>query len=392
MMLPGADLAAVAVAIVNRLRGAGVAVAPSGPNRFVQAMLVRPPRTRSEFYWLARLTFVSRMEDLAAFDALFDTVVFNAVTPGLGLGTSKDAAHAAAGDRRRQSAADAEGGVPWATLPTGMAVAEQSPDSEVMTLQVAPSRHSDEPGEPFSRFHADDLQRVDRWLAQAAGRWPRRPSRRNERHHAGKRLDRRATLNLSRRTGWEPVRLVHTRRRPRPRRIVLICDVSRSMRPYTTIYLHLMRAAAQRRTQYRPEVFAFATELTRLTAVLAHRSPEVALELANEKVADRYGGTAIGSCLAKLLASPAGNAIRGAVVVIASDGWDSGQPQALAAAMARIRRRAWRVVWLNPRAGQAGFQPTTAAMAAALPFCDTMLAAQNLDDVQNFVQTLATMQ
>lgn len=388
MMLPGADLAAVAVALVSRLRGAGVMVAPSGPLRFVQAMVARPPRTRSEFYWLARLTFVSRREDLAAFDAVFDATVFNAVIPGLGMGTSQDAARAAS-DGHHQSAAQAEGGVPWATLPSGMAVAEQAPDAEVIPLQVAPSRHSDEPGESFSRFNADDLRQVDRWLAQAAGQWPRRPSRRNEQHHAGKRVDRRATLNLSRRTGWEPVRLVHTRRRPRPRRIVLICDVSRSMRPYTTIYLHLMRAAAQRRAQYRPEVFAFATSLTRLTAILAHRSPELALELANEKVADRYGGTAIGSCLAQLLRLPAGNAIRGAVVVIASDGWDSGEPKALAAAMARIRRRAWRVVWLNPRAGQVGFQPTTAAMAAALPFCDTMLGAQNLDDVQNFVQTLA---
>ena len=101
------------------------------------------------------------------------------------------------------------------------------------------------------------------------------------------------------------------------------------MQPYATMYLHLMRAAALRHAGIRPEVFAFSTSLTRLTAVLSHRSAEVALARANTKVVDRYGGTHLGRCIGGLLAPPHGSALRGAVVIIASDGWDSDPPDVL---------------------------------------------------------------
>jgi len=117
------------------------------------------------------------------------------------------------------------------------------------------------------------------------------------------------------------------------------------------IYLHLMRAAVLRQAVIRPEVFAFSTSLTRLTAVLSHRSAEVALERANAKVTDRYGGTSIGRSIAALLAPPHGNALRGAVVIIASDGWDSDPPDVLTHALDRMRRRAELLVWLNPSRG-----------------------------------------
>ena len=127
------------------------------------------------------------------------------------------------------------------------------------------------------------------------------------------------------------------------------------MQPYAAIYLHLMRAAALRQTGIRPEVFAFSTSLTRLTPVLSHRSAEVALARANAKVVDRYGGTHLGRCVAALLAAPHGSALRGAVVIIASDGWDSDPPEVLERALARVRRRAELLVWLNPRAAHRDF-------------------------------------
>jgi uncharacterized protein with von Willebrand factor type A (vWA) domain len=123
------------------------------------------------------------------------------------------------------------------------------------------------------------------------------------------------------------------------------------------------------------EVFAFATGLTRLTAVLAHRSPALAVARASEKVGDRFGGTRIATSLRALLASHHADSTRGAVVVIASDGWDSDPPAELAAALARLRRRAFRLVWLNPRAGAPGYVPAVASMAAALPYCDDFLPA-----------------
>ena len=144
-----------------------------------------------------------------------------------------------------------------------------------------------------------------------------------------------------------------------------------------------------RQARIRPEVFAFSTSLTRLTSVLSHRSAEVALQKANAQVTDRYGGTFIGRSVDALLAPPHGNALRGAVVIIASDGWDSEPPEVLAHAMARLRRRAELLVWLNPRAAQREFQPLAGSMAAALPYCDLFLPAHSLTGLHQLFAALA---
>ncbi|MEU2255398.1 vWA domain-containing protein [Nocardia xishanensis] len=390
VLLRGVDLAAFAVAVVARLRLGGVAVAPSGPALFVQALRRMAPRSRAELYWAMRLTLVDRVQDLAAFDAVF-AMVFDDASLGVDPPSRTHAlpAERASAEGMGGAGQARQGGeVPWATLQSATG-ADRSTDEGVALPDVLPSRFAAREQEPFARFDPDDLRVLVAWLKQASARWPQRSSRRYETHPHGKRIDFRATMHNSRRTGWEPAVLVRTRPRRRPRRIVMICDVSRSMQPYSTIYLHLMRAAMQRRSPDRPEVFAFSTSLTRLTSVLAHRSPDVALARANDKVVDRYGGTHIGQCLAALLATPSGNAVRGAVVVIASDGWDSDPPDVLARAMARIRRRAWRVIWLNPRAGEPRFQPATGAMAAALPFCDIMMPAHTLAGIRAFVDVLA---
>ncbi|TQM32909.1 vWA domain-containing protein [Nocardia bhagyanarayanae] len=391
VLLRGVDLAAFAVAVVARLRRGGVAVAPSGPALYVQALRRMAPRTRTELYWATRLTLVDRMQDLAPFDAVFATLFADAVLgtdpPSRTHGAPPGRATAPGTGGRGQPRQGGE--VPWATLGS-VAGSDRSTDQSATLPEVLPSRFAARAQEPFARFDPGDLRTIGTWLEQASALWPQRSSRRYESHPHGKRIDFRATMNNSRRTGWESAVLVRTRPRRRRRRIVLICDVSRSMQPYATIYLHLMRAAMQRRSPDRPEVFAFSTSLTRLTSVLAHRSPDVAVARANDKVADRYGGTHIGRCLGALLATPFGDAVRGAVVVIASDGWDSDSPDVVARAMARIRRRAWRVIWLNPRAGDPRFQPTTGAMAAALPFCDIMMPAHTLAGMREFVQALAS--
>ena len=150
------------------------------------------------------------------------------------------------------------------------------------------------------------------------------------------------------------------------------------MQPYAAAYLHFMRAAA---VATRAEVFAFSTSLTRLTIVLGHRSPQVAVAQADRRVVDRFGGTRIASNLLALLASPHGQSVRGAVVLIASDGWDGDDPDDLARVMARISRRAHRVVWMNPRASAPGYAPLVGALAAALPYCDAHLPARTVRDL-----------
>lgn len=254
---------------------------------------------------------------------------------------------------------------------------------------VLPSRLIARADEPFDKFDPDDLRLLGRWLEQSVTHWPRRRSMRRELHRHGKRIDLRQTMRASRTSGWEAAMLARTRPRRRARRVVMVCDVSRSMQPYATVYLHLMRATVLRQARIRSEVFAFSTSLTRLTGVLSHRSPEVALARAEAKVVDRYGGTHLGRSIGALLAPPHGCVLRGAVVIIASDGWDSDPPDVLAQAMARVRRRAERVVWLNPRAAQPGYEPLAGSMAAALPHCDRFLPAHSLTGLRELFAVLA---
>jgi uncharacterized protein len=393
-LLRGVDRAAFAVALVAVLRARGVAVSASGPAGFVSALAQSWPRSWTELYWAARLTLVNRAEDLAGFDAAFGAV-FGGATLGLDPPGRKSSITGAATPAPGSPVAGGPvadgGGLPWTTRPASVVAAERtdSTETEVALPDLLPSRLAARADEAFETFDDDDLRLIGDWLERAVTRWPRRRSLRHEPSRHGRRIDLRQTMRASRGTGFQIARLAHTRRRQRPRRVVLLCDVSRSMQPYVTIYLHLMRAVAMRRATLRPEVFAFSTSLTRLTPVLAHRSAEVALARANDRVGDRYGGTHLGRSLAALLGGPHGNALRGAVVVIASDGWDADGPEMTERAMARLRRRAELVVWLNPRAAARDYRPLAGSMAAALPYCDVLLPAHSLTGLRALFDELA---
>ncbi|MGD1588656.1 vWA domain-containing protein [Mycolicibacterium septicum] len=387
-LLRGADLAAFAVALVDRLRAGGVTVSAVGPSTLVQAMHELVPAARSRLYWAARLSLVTRVEDLPAFDAVFDAVFADAVLgldpPGLKRSALSSTAPAQSSEAAAGETADAD--LPWTTRPASVAAAAGSPDGRALP-DLMPSWVAARADEPFERFDSDELRRIGAWLESAEARWPHRRTLRRRSHPVGRRVDLRETIRASRTTGWEPLRVARTLARLRPRRVVLVCDVSGSMQPYAAVYLHLMRAAAvHRRT--RPEVFAFATTLTRLTAVLSHRGAEVSWARANDKVADRYGGTRLARSIGALLTGPHGHALRGAVVVIASDGWDSDPPELLRREMVRLRRRAHLVVWLNPRAAAPDYVPLAGSMAAALPLCDHFLPAHTLAGLRELFDVL----
>ena len=393
-LLRGVDLAAFAAALTHRLRNAGVVVSASGPGSFVAAMRELVPSSRSQLYWTGRLTLVNRAEDLPAYDAVFDAVFADAILPmdpvARSAAPGKSASAVPATGQRSDSGPQAEG-LPWATRPPSLRSSSGDDEDAAVIPDVLPSRIVARAEDPFEKFDDADLRLIGMWLEQSLSRWPMRRSLRAESDRHGKRIDLRATIRASRSTGWEPVRLSRIRPRRQRRRIVLVCDISRSMQPYAAVYLHLMRAAALRSAGFRPEVFVFSTTLTRLTAVLAHRSPEVALARANEKVVDRYGGTHLGRAVSDLLAPPHGAALRGAVVVIASDGWDSDPPELLDHALARLKRRAAHLVWLNPRAAAPGFAPLAGSMAAALPYCDVFMPAHSLHGVRDLFDAIAAL-
>jgi uncharacterized protein with von Willebrand factor type A (vWA) domain len=373
-LLRSVDRAALAVALGERLRDTGVPVTFTALGAFSDAIGVSAPRSLTELYWTARVTLVNRAQDLAVFDAVFDAVFRDAVLPVEGQAAGPSA------ERRLDDTAPPSGtdagaasgdGLPWHTLQRVLG-GDGSPPEGTSVPDLLPSAVAAVADVPFEDLDEESLALVGSWLEQSRHRWPTRRSRRRRIHHAGRRVELRETMAASRRTGWEPVALSRSRPVRRPRAVTMVADVSQSMQPYSTAYLHLMRALAVSR---RAETFAFSTSLTRVTPALRHHSAEVAIADASELVVDRFGGTHLASSLQDLLRSPHGNALRGGILVVASDGWDSDDPEALAAVLARVHRRVHRLVWLNPRAGAPGFEPLVGSMAAALPFCDAFLPA-----------------
>lgn len=379
-LLAGVDRAAFVVALARRLREAGVPVSATALAALVEALGVAPPATVPDVYWLARLTLVARHEHLADFDRVFEAAFREAelaVDPHARRGPEQpagpdDALSPVPGDLRGEWS---PGGLPWHTLPSSTPAGDEDDVEQRLLPELLPSAVARIADTPLDRLDPAELALLTRWLESAAVRWPTRPSRRVRIGPTGRRVALRETLAASRRTGWEPFELRHHRPARRPLTVTLLVDVSQSMQTWSTAYLHLMRAFARTR---RAETFAFSTSLTRLTPALSHHSPDVAVEQASEQVVDRFGGTHLAACLRELLASRHGRAVRGGVLVIASDGWDSDDPEQLAATMARAARRARRIVWLNPRAAAPDYRPLVGGMAAALPYVDAFLPADRL--------------
>ena len=167
---------------------------------------------------------------------------------------------------------------------------------------------------------------------------------------------------------------------------MLVCDVSGSMAPYARMLLQYLHASVAARR--RVEAFAFGTRLTRITNELAGRDHDLALERAADAVTDFSGGTRIGDALAELNRVHGRRVGRGAVVVILSDGWDRGDPELLDAEIARLRRSAHRLVWLNPLAAHPDFEPLTRGMRAAVPHTDELLAGNSLASLEELAAIL----
>jgi uncharacterized protein with von Willebrand factor type A (vWA) domain len=381
-LMRGVDRASFAAALVGRLRRAGLQVGLTGAQDLIAALDSSALTSVPTLYWTARITLVGRFEEIEVFDAVFASVFAEMTVPqwpGRPEGMSSDNRHATVPHTNNDGVAEGNG-LPWTTLPAVIAEDAGAGSGQAVPLRM-PSAVEAIADRPFDDLDPEELALLGTWLRDAVRNWPTRRSRRRRRDRNGARIALRPTVTRARRTGWEPLELVRTGPVHKPRRVVMLCDVSQSMQAQAAAYLHLMRALA---LVADAEVFAFATALTRLTTVLRHREPAVAVAAATEAVADRFGGTRIASNVSALLASHHGDSVRGAIVIIGSDGWDSDPPAALAAAMARLRRRAYRVIWMNPRAGAPGFEPRVAAMAAALPYCDALLAAdtfRSLGDV-----------
>ncbi len=239
----------------------------------------------------------------------------------------------------------------------------------------------------FARYTEAERLLARELVARLARRGPTRLSRRTRvGRRRGHQPDLRRMVRASLRTGGEPVHRSWRAPTVRPRQLVLVCDVSGSMTPYARMLLMYLQAcvAARRRV----EAFAFGTRLTRITTELGGRDPDRALERATAAVLDIAGGTRIGAALAELNRAHGRRLGRGSVVVILSDGWDRGDVDLLGAEMARLRRSAHRLVWLNPLAANPGYEPLTRGMRAAIPHTDRLLPGNSLASLEELAAML----
>jgi uncharacterized protein with von Willebrand factor type A (vWA) domain len=381
------DLPPLTAALSRRLHDAGVPMTPDRPADFARSLALVRPLTRRRLYWTARAVFVSDPAHAKAFDAVFASV-FGGAPAGDGADLDPAPTVPAPPDARpvsgRPPGASPERGQVGSPAP-GTSDGDDGADVDV-PLALA----SDEErlaGKRFDALEPHELAQLYRLMARLEVATPLRRTRRHEKGRKGRRIDMRRTLRGSLRSGGEPVRLAHRRRRVTPRRLVLLCDISGSMEPYARAYLQFLTSAAGSGPHV--EAFVFATRLTRLTRALAGRHPERAIQRAACAAPDWSSGTRIGVAL-KAFNDRHGRRgmARGAVVVILSDGWERGDPTLVGQEMERLARLAHRIVWVNPRVSANAFSVQAGGMVAALPHCDALVSGHSFDALAEVVDAI----
>jgi uncharacterized protein with von Willebrand factor type A (vWA) domain len=384
------DLAEVAARFSAALRLAGLPVGPGRSQRFATAVTLARPATPRELLNCALATLVSSKDHAQILRAVFADV-FGGSDGTSGLPGGQPRQSSSAGLAQPEGLADAAN---MARLHTSMISAVQDAEDDapdeaerdvVSPYLGSPSERL--AGTDFAELSPAELAALAIAMRRITLAVPARRSRRRRRRPGSGQTDMRSTLRQARRTGGHAFRLIGTVPARRPRRLVVLCDISGSMEPYARAMIQLLYCAAGGANA---EVFTFATRLTRLTHALARSSPAVALERAGRTAPDWLGGTKLGAALKEFndVYGRRGMA-RGAVMLIISDGWDTGDPAVVRREMERLSLVAFRIVWVNPRTKSASYQPLAAGMAAAWPHCDAVVSGHTLQVMTELSAALA---
>jgi uncharacterized protein with von Willebrand factor type A (vWA) domain len=357
------------VGFARRLRGAGVAVPVDSVVQYVRAVEAVGIDRREPVYWAGRSVLIHRAEDVATYDRLFDSFWSGSPEWSDLPPSSPDLRFEEEGtDGFEQPSSESD---------------RQRPLALVSYSDVEHLRRKD-----FAACTPEELEQISRLLSATQVKATQRSRRMQGSRRDRGRHDSRATMRRTLRSGGEVLRLVHREPSSRPRRVVLLCDVSGSMEPYARALLHFLHVAVAGRV--RVEAFAVGTRLTRLTRQLSSRDTETALRQATELVVDWSGGTRLGEGIGSFndrFGIP--GMARGAVVVILSDGLDRGDPTVLAGEMARLHRVAHQTIWVNPLKASVGYEPLARGMAAALPYVDQFVEGHSAASLEALVGVLA---
>jgi uncharacterized protein with von Willebrand factor type A (vWA) domain len=357
---------------VTALAAAGVVPGLNKRADFLRGVALVQPASPSELYWAARVTLVSAQEEIAPFDRVF-AAWFADGPMAMAPPARRPAPSRLAPSRQGRLLAAAEGGSEGRRQGAGH---EASVEETSSTCAFPPT----------STEKRRLLAETEAALARAL---PTRRARRHRPARRGDRLDLRRVLRAAGRNGGDVVRLQWRRRPRRPRRMLVLVDVSGSLRQSSGDALRFAHALV--RAVPRAEVYTFGTRLTRVTHQLAARDVDAALDGLAGVVLDVNGGTRIGRALEEFLADARRTATaRDALVLIVSDGLERGGPEAMVSAVQRLGRLSHRVVWWSPLACDPNYRPVTRGMAAVLDDLDDLVGVRDLASAIDAVPGLAT--
>ena len=350
------------------LAAAGLPVASDAVDTYTRALRQVDVADPRQVYWAGRATLCRGPDDIPRYDLVFENW-FGGTVP-------TRAPHRTQLPRRSQIATlDAAGATDTGGDAPRLRVAADT--TEIL-------RHRD-----IAELTAAERAHLAELIAELRPHPATRPALRMRPSRRG-RIDPRRTVRHMLAAGGEPVRPRHHHRATRPRRTVLLLDVSGSMSPYADALLRFAHVVA--RANPATEVFSLGTRMTRLTRALRIRDPELALATAGRAVPDWAGGTRLGETMAAFLDRWGRRGLaRRAVVVIFSDGWERGDPTLLAGQMAALQRLAHAVLWVNPHAGADDYRPVQSGIAAALPFIDRLLAGHSLATLQQLLDEIRSV-
>lgn len=359
-------LAGQVAAFAQRLRGAGVAVDTGKVVTACSALVVLRPTDLTGLYWATRLALCSDRRELPIFDAVFAEWFGGCCPPDTdATGPGDDHVRTIPADRREDG--DERTG---RTCATGAAGADAADRRDLRALSP------------------DELLTANRVVALL------RPARRHLPSWRGRRGGRRRidpvrTVRQMVRADGEPHRLRFRRPTVRFRRLTLLVDVSESMETYREAYVHFAHAAVAADPP-RTEVFTLGTTCTRVTALLRRPAVGGALVAVAGRDTGWGGGTLLGGALRDLLRRHAGrDVLRGATVVVMSDGHDAGSARILVAQVARLSRLAYRLVWVNPQQGWPGYQPMAPGLVASLRHVDEQLSGHSVGTLRELAEVIA---
>ena len=355
------------------LHEAGLEIGPGRVADALRALDAVDLARQEDVYFSLRQTLVSRQDELDLFDRAFSAWFLRApVLPPV----------------RSRRSADVVTRVAESPTERLRTRSDEDDDSDGDPLELGSSGHELLRDKDFAELTGDELRVVRDLIARIARMRPTRLSRRRAADARGGSLDVRRMIRRSLRTGGDPVDRPFRARKDVPRKLVVLCDVSGSMDSYARALLLFLHAVVG--TGRGVEAFAFGTRLSRLTADLATRDPDAALDRCTEAVVDWGSGTRIGASLREFNDTYGRRALsRGAIVLIVSDGWEREDPELVGREMAKLARAAYAVVWVNPLKGNPMYQPLAGGMRAALPYVDRFLPGHNLRSLEELAAVLA---